>query len=303
MNTMGSFLQTKEWANFKAKYGWQAYHIGETIFLARKIILGQSLWYAPELDYTDGEVVSDLLTQAKEMAAKKSVFLIRLEFANAYDDELTERLKGCGLVKSFETVQPEWRAVVDIRPSEGQIMARMHPKGRYNIRVATRHKVKAGESKDVESFYRLYVTTARREGFEPRPLNYISDLLSSIPWATLFIATYRGAALAAAIVVFYEETATYLYGASSSQERQLMAPYLLHWEIMLKSKENGCLSYDLGEISPKDAVDHPLSGLTDFKVKFGAEGVHLLGSWDYVCHPHWYRLFRIGEKLRRGFRA
>jgi len=117
------------------------------------------------------------------------------------------------------------------------------------------------------------------------------------------LAAKDGQSLAAAVIVFYGERASYLYGASSHEEREAMAPHLLHWEIIREAKRRGCTEYDLGEIPPSGESDHPLKGLGDFKMKFGARRVHFMGSWDYILDSLWYTLFRVGEKLRRGFRA
>ena len=300
---MASFLQTSEWAAFKAKYGWQIHRAEGIFILSRKILFGRSLWYAPETELTDRDKISRLLTGIQTQAKADNAFAFRLETSVPYSTSLVDVLREHGFKKSFESVQPEWRWVVDIRSVEEQILSSMHQKGRYNIRVAERHGVAAGPSSNLDTFSRLYQETAKRDGFSPRGSEYFQDFLHMVPGATLFIASKNKTPLAAAIVVFYGEVASYLYGASSTQDRQVMAPYLLHWEIIKEAKRRGCLRYDLGEVPPVDQPNHPLKGLGEFKMKFGGETIHLLGSWDKVFRPLWYNVFRVGEKLRRGFRA
>jgi len=106
-------------------------------------------------------------------------------------------------------------------------------------------------------------------------------------------------ALAGAIVVFYGDRATYLFGGSSEEMRNVMAPYKLHWEIMREAKKRGCKIYDLFGIAPNDDEKHPWAGVSRFKRAFGGEEFTALGSWDLIFSPIKYRLFKIGEKLRR----
>ena len=300
---MPSFLQSEAWGQLKARYGWQPRRVGTVLVLARPIVGGRHLLYAPETEITEEDKIRELLAGVGPWAKECRAFVFRLEIAVPYSDEVAQRLKSLGFVKSFESVQPEWRALVDIRPNEEQVLSAMHPKGRYNIRVARRHGVTVSLSQDPDRFFPLYYATAKRDGFAPRPPRYLQDLLSTVPGATLVLAEKDGQPLAGAVVVFEKEVASYLYGAFSYQHRMLMAPYLLHWEIIREAKRRGATVYDLGEVPPETADRHPLAGLRDFKLKFGARIVHLVGSWDYIYSPLFYTLFRVGEKLRRGFRA
>jgi peptidoglycan pentaglycine glycine transferase (the first glycine) len=61
-----------------------------------------------------------------------------------------------------------------------------------------------------------------------------------------------------------------------------MAPYLMHFEIMLKAKARGQERYDLWGIAPPDQRDHPWQNFSAFKAKFGGEEVHLVPTLDLV---------------------
>jgi len=300
---MASVLQTDAWGQFKEKYGWQPHRIEGVLILSRTLIAGRSLWYAPEVHLADAVAIKRLTTTVHDQAKKDKALCFRLELSIPHTEDLAESLRGVGFVKSFESVQPEWRALVDVRPDEKQILSTMHQKGRYNIRLAQRHSVVVEESRDIETFYKLYTDTGKRDGFTPRGKEYLADFLAQVPGAALFLAKKDDLPLAGAIVIFYDQTANYLYGASSAEQRELMAPHLLHWEIIREAKRRGVLHYDLGEVAPPDAPNHPLKGLTEFKLKFGAAPIHLMGSWDFILEPFWYTVFRVGERIRRGFRA
>lgn len=105
--------------------------------------------------------------------------------------------------------------------------------------------------------------------------------------------------LAAAIVSFYKGRATYLFGASSNEMRNVMAPYLLHWYIISEAKRRNIAEYDWFGIAPNDNPRHPWAGVTRFKRQFGGNQIQLMGSWDLVMRPVEYQIFKIAEKLRR----
>ncbi len=49
----------------------------------------------------------------------------------------------------------------------------------------------------------------------------------------------------------------YLYGASSSEHRNVMPAYALQWKAMITAKANHCLEYDIG-IAPHCDSSHPM---------------------------------------------
>jgi lipid II:glycine glycyltransferase (peptidoglycan interpeptide bridge formation enzyme) len=105
--------------------------------------------------------------------------------------------------------------------------------------------------------------------------------------------------VASVIISFYKEKAIYLFGGSSDEHKNLMAPYLLQWEAINTAKKMACIKYDFFGIAPPNKPNHPWRGVTDFKKKFGGEEIETLGSWDLILQPFEYNLFKIAEKIRR----
>ena len=110
--------------------------------------------------------------------------------------------------------------------------------------------------------------------------------------------SHEGEVLAAALVTFYGNVASYLYGGSGG-DRSLMAPYLMHWAAIKRAKQEGCAVYDLLAIAPPEKENHVHAGLTRFKTQFGGESVRMLGSWDLVHSRFWYTMYRYAQKRRR----
>ncbi len=296
---MKSLLQTKEWATLRQGYGWQVYNIDGISILERKLPMGKSFLYAPEVEWGSFNLENFLQNIKKNVQNNRSIFL-RLEILDEFDVEIIEKLKQRGFIKAFEELQPEWRQIIDISKSEEEILAQMKEKGRYNIRIAERERVRVRESKNIDDFYKIFTETAKRDGFSIRPKEYFIKMLEILDDSVeLLVAQYQDKIIAAEIVSYYQETASYLYGASSSEFRNVMAPYLLHWEAIHRARQKGCKFYDLLAVASEGVEEHKYAGISRFKRQFGGKTVHIVGGYDLVFKPIWYKLFKMAEKYRR----
>jgi len=305
---MKSILQTKHWADFKASQNFKILNIDELFVHKRNLSYGQNFLYLPE-------VSSDYLTaqnmdQIKKLAVDQESIFARVEFIDQFSENADKIIRSFGFAKSFEQVQPKWRHIIDISKSEDEILAQMKSKGRYNVRVAERHEVKIKKLKiknqndngKIKEFYALVEKTVQREKISGRTLEYFKKMIdnfSDTDYLEIYIASYRGKPLAGALISFYDGVASYLYGGSSSDHREVMAPYAMHWQIIKDAKARGMQKYDmLGRAKPGDEKSKWI-GVTRFKEQFGGEAVEILGSYDFVVKPTHYRIFKILEKLRR----
>lgn len=179
---------------------------------------------------------------------------------------------------------------------------------------------------DVEICWKLFQDTAKRQKIATHPRSYYETMLRELsrkPTAAsykpdtdcrLYLAERESESLAAAIVAYHGDTATYLHGGSSYEHRALMAPHLLHWQAMCDAKVAGLKWYDWGGIqsqatSPKPQADRACSlrlsacssawsGMTRFKTGFGGEAVHHPPMRDLVFRPGWYRALSFLARLR-----
>ncbi len=116
----------------------------------------------------------------------------------------------------------------------------------------------------------------------------------------LFLLARHGAdVLAGAIVALCGTTAHFLYGASSNEKRQCMAPYAMHWKAMRLARLHGCTAYDMGAVPPGLDPAHPFHGLHRFKTGFGGNVELRSGSWDYPLDHAAHRDFCNLESLER----
>lgn len=131
--------------------------------------------------------------------------------------------------------------LIDLSQSEESILGQMKEKGRYNVRLAEKRGVSVRMAEPTEEnvaeFLRLLRETLERDGFSGNSSGYYLELVRTLDAENaggLFFAEKGGEVVAAAITTFWKGTATYYYGASTSdnEKRRDMPAYLLQWEMM-----------------------------------------------------------------------
>lgn len=207
-----------------------------------------------------------------------------------------------GFVQSH-AYMPASTLLIDVTQPEEVLQKAMHEKTRYNIRVAERRGVTvrvSTEDVDVETFLRLTKETAARDAFQSQPAHYIRMTFHALfpsGMVQIRLAEKEGRPLAASFEVRYGDTVTYLYGASSSAERNAMAPYALHWSALQDAKQQGYRFYDLHGVNPTSALSPytkaSWEGITRFKRGWGGHVVDTMGTWELPRASLSYRLFRF----------
>ena len=283
---------------------------------------------APSRDeVTTAQVYCDALSSdARAGTERLRPVVVRWDVPWPASEGLSRMLSAAGFTRSPTRVQPPDTTIVDLRPNPEAILASMKSKTRYNVRLGPKRGVEvrcAATSFDdrdytpaVGEFYRLYRRTAARDRITIHPQRYyetafriardlarrqLGTAAPAPPELVLYQADYAGELLAAIVVARWRGTATYLYGASSSRYRNLMAPYALQWRAMRDAKITGCQSYDLFGIPPTDDPTHPMHGLYRVKVGFGGNILHRAGAWDYIARPLAGRAFRRIEAARQWY--
>lgn len=217
------------------------------------------------------------------------------------------------LRKTDTNILPTNTLFLDLTLSEESLLLGMHRKTRYNIRLSRRHgvMVREGDRKDLPLWYDLYRETCRRNRLFLHDISFFRDLftadtIDSGNSVTLLLAEERGRngtedPLAALFLAGSGDRATYLYGASSSKKRNLMATYALQWEAIRRAKTAGYKEYDMFGVSPNGNPSHPLYGLYRFKRGFGGDMFHRMGCWDYPLDSEGWELFLTAEMNSRGY--
>lgn len=288
-----SFLQSPEWRAIQQRMGRRTERIASVLVIRHDLPFGAHYLYAPRPQRLGPNFFSAIGARAQEPGA---LFL---------KIDPLEPLPEAPFGTRAHSLQPPATILIDCPRSDAELLAAMHAKTRYNIRLAERHGVSVRRVQrpvpveDFETFLRLLRRSAERDAFVLHPAEHYRILLDVATEQfsnELFIAERRGSPLAAAIVNCYQpsKTATYLHGGSSYEQRALMAPHLLHWRIIPACRERGMGTYDFGGV---DSVRWP--GLTRFKQGFGGIAHEYPSAVDYVFKPFVYRLYRLQRRLRR----
>ncbi|NML15640.1 lipid II:glycine glycyltransferase FemX [Azohydromonas caseinilytica] len=310
------FMQSSWWARFRAPLGFG--HFGLTLrdgdaivggaLVARcQTAPGECFYYVQ-----DGPV---LPPDAADAAQVFEAFLQRVERERAADSDIVSHLRIeprwsalPGFVRGFQPAdtdddlfnEPRRTLCIDLDGDDAALLAQMKPKGRYNIRVAQRHGVAVVEDSSgqgLADFVRIQRRTALRQGIDTKPPGYFKALLAAAPpgQASLHFAEYRGRRIAAALVIRFGLRATYFFGGSLALHRPVMAPYLLHFEIMRSVRAAGCRSYDLWGIAPEDEPEHPWQAISAFKRKLGGHELALVPTLDLVLDAAAYRRYQASQ--------
>lgn len=210
---------------------------------------------------------------------------------------------------TFNTL-PSSTIYINLMKDTATLLANMKPKTRYNIQLAHRKGVTVSTMglEHLDIWYKLYEETTRRNRLFLNDKSYFEAVLTaratdskSPAEVLLLVAELDRQPLSAMFLIISHERGSYLYGASSSENRNSMSTYALQWEAIQVAKARGCTQYDMFGVSPGPDPSHPLYGLYTFKVGFGGQLYHSLGSWDYPLLPDEYRCFRSVELSRPGY--
>jgi peptidoglycan pentaglycine glycine transferase (the first glycine) len=296
----GIFLQSAEWLDFQETMEHKIYRFGLTDntgalqsvcgFILNNLFLNKKYFYIPHGPIGKPE---ELIDEVIKIAKKENLIFIRLEPLNNYTLPVTHY--GLSEVKH---VQPKHTLALNLAKSEEELLAAMHEKTRYNIRLAEKKNLVL-KNETFENFWKLMEETTGRDKFRSHPKKYYAAMLKEIKGngknemrTELKIVYYENQPLAAAIVGYFGDTATYLHGASSHEYRNLMAPYFLHWEIIKESKKLGYRFYDLGGIDEKK-----WPGVTRFKKGFGGFEINYLGTFDLPVSKLWHKIYCLAKKI------
>jgi len=200
---------------------------------------------------------------------------------------------------------PENTLALDISQHEAKILSEMKPKWRYNINLAERKGVEVREgkgSRDIKTFYDLTREMEKRGGYKGHEFGYYAkmfEVLGKQDVLKLFIAEHEGKPLAAILVAYFGQVATYLHGASGNEKRELMPTYALQWAAIGEAKKRNCILYDFWGVSPKEEIKHLWAGISRFKRGFGGEELSFSGAYDLAFDKGKYSLYSRVNYFRK----
>lgn len=177
---------------------------------------------------------------------------------------------------------------------------------RRNLKRAAKEgvSVSTGSRLDLAAFHEIYLETAKRDHFTPRPLSYFEQMWDVMrdedaSRINLYLASWQGRLIAATIMMRVGNHAWYSYGASTTFGREARGSNAIQWQMMQDALAGGCAVYDLRGITSTLDPNDAHVGLIQFKLGTGGEAVEYLGEWDYRISNFWSLLFTLLLRIRK----
>jgi lipid II:glycine glycyltransferase (peptidoglycan interpeptide bridge formation enzyme) len=324
-------LQTKQWAQLKTRFGWQAATKiwgaptnpdAAALILYRTTTMAGfgpklKVMYLPKgpllRDWGDTKLRDMVLNDLTQIARQNRAIFLKIDpdvplgrgipgTVNAEDHpaskSVLEDLTRRGFCYSDEQIQFRNTVLIDLSAPEDELLTQMKQKTRYNIRLAARKgvTVRTGRQEDLPMLYRMYAETSLRDGFAIRGEEYYRNLWEVFmaqddPTCLPLIAEVEGDAVAAVMLFWFAGRAYYLHGMSRAVQRNKMPNFLLQWEAIKAAQNAGCRVYDLWGAPDVFAADDSMWGVFRFKQGLGGEVLRTMGAYDLPVRPTLYKFY------------
>lgn len=315
----GFHTQLSAWATVKAANGWRAVRVvadgGSGPIGAQVLVrsVGPSpfaVGYAPR-----GPVATTWDAASLEaFGASLRRTARRLRLTHVTVEPPLEGEEGRALFadsgwRTADDVQPRRTREVPLDRPEAELWGDLRSKWRQYVQKARRTGVVVTEGgrDDLETFYAIFIDTARRTGFIPRTIDSYRAVWDAFaPSGTarlLFGRLPGGEAVATLFLLRCGRRMVEPYGGMTPDGAESRANYLLKWEAIRQSAEGGAAVYDMWGLAH--------AGIEQFKVGFGGREANYVGAFDLVTLPLlrdvlvggrrvWVRVARRAYAARHG---
>jgi len=302
-------LQSIEWGEFRKKTGVKVVFTGNLLITIHPIPHTKyNIGYVPK----GPDINQEMLIKLLEIGKKENCIFIQLEpnVENTNDKEY----KFKNLIFSSRPLLTKYTFILDLTKSEEELLKNMHPKTRYNLRLAEKKGVKIIEDnsdKAFEEYLRLTKETTQRQKFYAHNEDYHKKMWETLRVndenkndkdklkAYLFKAVYENEVLVTWILFVLNDVLYYPYGASSANHREVMASNLMMWEAIKFGKKLGLKKFDMwGALDKNSDTKDPWYGFHKFKEGYGGEHVEFLGSYDFIINKNLYFVYKILNNIR-----
>ncbi len=286
----GHLLQSWRWGEFKQRHGWdverfavvtqRSANLAQVLYKTRGPVSLAYIPRGPVFDPRDSDGLRDLFAQIDAAGKKRRALYLMVESNSALP--FTGNFKSEGFVRGSDHFQPSRTVKIPLLP-DAELLAQMHQKTRYSVRLAERRGVELVRMEPaasaVDDFYALLQDTSSRNEFGIHSRAYYQDFLDIFgDDALLLFAKVDGVSAAGLIAAKFNEEAIYMYGASSTEHRAHGGAFALQFEAMRWARDNGALRYDLWGIPKQDPVS---TSEDDMKRVAGTRGSDWRGLFKF----------------------
>ena len=202
-------------------------------------------------------------------------------------------------------MQPRRTRIVDLTKSEDELLGDLRKKWRQYVNKARSNGIivrdvdPTVETNAFDTFYEVMREVSRRTALPLRSaatFRAVWDAFAPTGESRLLFAEDgSGEVQAVLLLVRCGTRVVEPYGGMTEAGAESRANYLLKWEAIRTSKEQGATSYDMWGLLG--------TGIDHFKAGFGGREVEYIGAWDLALHPLGAAAFRAAERGRQVYRA
>ena len=213
-------------------------------------------------------------------------------------------------VPVLSTLPYDATVVIDLTGGDEEILARMKPRGRRDVRKAMREcKLSFADETDLavasfDPYYEVMVETAQRDGFAPAPSGDYQDMLRILgpEHCRLFAGRDGERVITWTIATISGARATRYYGASRSDPARFLATDRLIYFECCELGRMGCTEYD--QMGIGTAFQPSMMSLNTFKTKFAKDGERPVApDRDVPIRKSMYRALTLAKRVRDGRRV
>jgi len=334
---LAHLLQTWEWSQFKVQHGWQPMPlvwqdatekpVAAAMVLKRALpMIGAAvkmcILYVPRgplMDWQDAALRRRVLEDLQTLAKRQGAIFIKIDpdvplgTGVPGTEDAVEFIEGqtvCSELQEYgwqfskDQIQSRNTILIDLTPSEDELLNAMKQKTRYNVHLSQKKGVmiRAGTLNDLSLLYRMYQETAERDDFSIPNEDYFQTLWHSFmgidpdasglqPFMENLVAEVDGDPVGAISLFFFAGQALYYLGMSRGIHREKMPTYLLQWEAMRRSKALDCKIYDLWGVCNEFSESDKSWNLFRFKKGLGGVVSRTIGAWDFTPNRILYKMY------------
>ena len=315
-----TYLQVAPWARVKASTGWSPALVGNPStpagpvgarLLTRPIpMLPWRFAYAPRGPLADAwnEASNAAWLEALRGAARpggplERTAIVRMDPEIEAEPAIEAALRASGWRPAHD-MQPRRTRIVDLTADEDALLSDLRKKWRQYVNKARSNGIvvrdvdPAVETDAFDKFYAVMREVSKRTALPLRSAATFREVWAAYAptgESRLLFAENAGEVQAVLLTVRCGSRVVEPYGGMTGAGADSRANYLLKWEAIRSSKEQGATSYDMWGLIG--------SGIDHFKAGFGGREVEYVGAWDLALSPMGATAFRAAERGRQLYRA
>ncbi len=218
--------------------------------------------------------------------------------------EIEAALEGGGWRRAHD-MQPRRTRIVDLAADEGTLWSGLRKKWRQYVNKARTNGIVVRDVDPVAepaafvTFHEVMREVSRRTALPLRSAAAFREVWEAFAPTgesrLLFADGPRGETQAVLLLVRCGARVVEPYGGMTDAGAESRANYLLKWEAIRTSREQGASSYDMWGLIG--------TGIDHFKAGFGGREVAYVGAWDLSLSPIGAAAFHAAERGRQLVRA